>query len=205
MTTKRLLLPLLFSLCAAAFAQDGFRPLFNGKNLDGWDGDPRMWKVQDGMIIGSTEGVEMTDNSFLVSKKSYSDFILKAQMKLRNVNSGIQFRSELVPGKQWVMRGYQFDAGETTYWGNLYEEKSPKRRGIMVNSWAEKGSKVAKLKDWNDVEILCQGDHIQLKLNGVVTADLHDSEKSEGLIGLQLHRGPGMQVYFRDIKIKELK
>ena len=69
---KRVLLMLAFS--AAAFAQDGFQPLFNGKNLDGWDGDPRMWSVRDGMIVGHTEGVAMTDNSFLISKQSYHNF-----------------------------------------------------------------------------------------------------------------------------------
>src|ERR1035438_1299405 len=78
---KRALLLLAFS--AAAFAQDGFQPLFNGKNLDGWDGDPRMWSVRDGMIVGHTEGVTMTDNSFLISKQPYRNFILRAEMKLR--------------------------------------------------------------------------------------------------------------------------
>src|SRR5215831_11853217 len=194
---KRLLLALL--LCAAgAFAKDGFQPLFNGKNLDGWDGDPRLWSVRDGVIIGSTEDAKLTHNSFLIGKKPYRNFILKAQMKLRNHNSGIQFRSEALA--DWVMRGYQADAAENSYWGCLYEEKGT--RGLLVNSWKEKGEKVARLKDWNDYEILCDGDHIQLTLNGEVTADLHDTKWSGGFIGLQLHAGPPMQVYFRSIQIK---
>ena len=65
---KRVLL-LLLSGRLPRLAQDGFQPLFNGKNLDGWDGDPRLWSVRDGMIVGSTEGVTMTDNSFLISKQ----------------------------------------------------------------------------------------------------------------------------------------
>ena len=69
-------------------------PLFNGKNLDGWDGDPRLWSVKDGIIVGSTEGVPLEHNEFLISKKKYSNFILRADMKLRNHNSGIQFRSK---------------------------------------------------------------------------------------------------------------
>jgi len=97
---KRMLLLLAFS--AAAFAQVGFQPLFNGKNLDGWDGDPRMWSVRDGMIVGHTEGVAMTDNSFLISRQPYRNFILRAEMKLRNHNSGIQFRSEALAN--WVVR-----------------------------------------------------------------------------------------------------
>src|SRR5579871_4530725 len=142
---KRLLL--LLSFCAAAWAQDGYIALFNGKSLDGWDGDPRLWSVRDGMIAGHTEGVTMTDNSFLISKQSYRNFDLRVEMKLRNHNSGIQFRSEALPN--WVVRGYQADAAEDNYWGNIYEEKG---RGTLVDGW-KKAQAVVKLKDWNDYEI----------------------------------------------------
>jgi len=195
---RRLILLLVFA--AAALAQDGFKPLFNGKNLDGWDGDPRMWSVRDGMIVGATEGVTMTDNSFLISKKPYRNFILRVEMKLRNHNSGIQFRSEALAN--WVVRGYQADAAEDNYWGNIYEEKG---RGTLVDGWKGKAEKVVKLKDWNDYEILCDGDHIRLTLNGLETADLHDSARLEGIIAFQLHQGPPMEVYFRNVRIKILK
>ncbi|MGC9945281.1 MAG: DUF1080 domain-containing protein [Bryobacteraceae bacterium] len=195
---KRVLLLLAFS--AAAFAQDGFQPLFNGKNLDGWDGDPRMWSVRDGMIVGHTEGVTMTDNSFLISKQPYKNFILRAEMKLRNHNSGIQFRSDALAN--WVVRGYQADAAQDNYWGNIYEEKG---RGTLVDGWKGKAEKVVKLQDWNDYEILCDGDHIKLTLNGTVTADLHDSARLEGIIAFQLHQGPPMEVYFRNVRIKILQ
>ena len=191
----------LVALCTSGFAEEGFVPLFNGKNLDGWDGDPRLWKVRDSTIVGSTEGVTLDANSFLISKKSFADFILRADMKLRNHNSGIQFRSEALPN--WVVRGYQADAAENNYWGSIYEEKGT--RGILVNGWKGKAEKVVRPNDWNEYEILCQGDHIQLKLNGLVTADLHDSARREGIIALQLHRGPPMEVYFRNIRIKVLK
>jgi ribosome modulation factor len=196
---------LLFAvlLCAlGAFAKDGFQPLFNGKNLDGWDGDPRLWSVKDGMIVGSTEGTPLEYNSFLITKKTYANFILKAQAKLRNHNSGIQFRSEEVPGLKWAVRGYQADMAENNYWGCIYEERGT--RGILVNGWKDKAEKVVKLTDWNDLELLCDGDHINLKVNGLETADLHDSAKLDGIIALQLHKGPPMQVYFRNIEIKEL-
>jgi hypothetical protein len=192
---------LVIVFAAAAFAEDRFVPLFNGKNLDGWDGDPRLWSVKDGMIVGSTEGVSLEHNEFLISKKQYSNFILRADMKLRNHNSGIQFRSKALP--DWVVSGYQADAAENNYWGCLYEEKGT--RGIMVNGWKDKGENVVKLKDWNTYEILCDGDHIQIKLNGTVTADLHDSASLSGIIAMQLHRGPPMQAYFRNIQIKILK
>ena len=201
MYTKLLLSLLLCSI--GAFAKDGFKPLFNGKNLDGWDGDPRLWKAQDGMIVGSTEGVSLDYNSFLITKKSYANFILRTQAKLRNHNSGIQFRSEEVPGLKWAVRGYQADMAENNYWGCIYDERG--KRGVMVNGWKDKAEKVVKLKDWNNIELLCDGDHINLKVNGLETADLHDSEKLDGIIALQLHKGPPMQVYFRSMEIKVLK
>jgi 3-keto-disaccharide hydrolase len=196
---KRVLL--LAAFAVTGFAADGFVPLFNGKNLDGWDGDPRLWSVKNGVIVGSTEGVSLEHNEFLISKKEYSNFILRCDMKLRNHNSGIQFRSKASP--EWVVSGYQADAAENNYWGCLYEEKG--KRGIMVNSYKDIGEKVVKLKDWNTYEILCDGDHIQIKLNGMVTADIHDSLSLSGVIAMQLHKGPPMEAYFRNVAIKILK
>lgn len=195
----RMLLWAVFS--CVALAQGGFSPLFNGKDLDGWEGDPRLWKVTDGVIEGSTEGVTLGQNSFLITKRTFSNFVLRAEMKLRNHNSGIQFRSQRL--SDFAAAGYQMDAGENNYWGNIYDERG--KRGIMVDSFREKGSTVLKPNDWNDVEIHCDGDHIQIRLNGLVTADIHDSASPEGVIALQLHRGPPMQVWFRNIMIKELK
>lgn len=188
------------ALAASAFGADGFKPLFNGKNLNGWDGDPKLWSVRDGMIVGSTEKVTIDKNQFLISKKSYKNFILKAQVKLRNHNSGIQFRSEALPG--WVVKGYQADMAENNYWGCVYDEKGT--RGILVNGWKDKAEKIVKLKDWNDYEITCRGDSIQLKLNGTVTADFQDQAKLDGILAFQLHKGPPMEAYFRNIQIKVL-
>ena len=188
-------------ICSAALcAQSGFVPLFNGRNLDGWDGDPRLWKVVNGEIVGSTDGIEIKDNQFLITKKEYGNFVLRAKMKLRNGNSGIQFRSEALPN--WVVRGYQADAAEDNWWGGVYEEKGT--RGVMVNGWKGKAETVVKRGDWNDYEIRCQRDLIQLSVNGLRTAELRDSAKLRGVIALQLHRGPGMEVRFRDIVIQEL-
>src|ERR1700694_5643084 len=103
---------LLLGLIAGfVLAQDtGFRPLFDGKTLAGWDGDPRLWSVRDGAIVCSTEGVSLDDNSFLISRDKFSDFVLRTQVKLRNHTSGIQFRSEALPN--WVVRGLQADMAE---------------------------------------------------------------------------------------------
>lgn len=182
--------------------EKGFKPLFDGKSLKGWEGDSRLWKVQDGAILGSTEGVKLTQNTFLIYKaKHFANFILKADVKLRNHNSGIQFRSEERP--DYVVAGLQADMAEGNWWGSIYDEKG--KRGVMVNGWKGKGETVVKPKDWNSIEIRAEGDHIQIFLNGLQTADLHDSAKMEGILALQLHAGPAMQAEFANIRIKELK
>jgi Domain of Unknown Function (DUF1080) len=197
----RRLLVIALALCAvSAGAEKGFKPLFNGKTLDGWDGDPQLWKVQNGVIVGSTEGVTLKGNTFLISKQSYRDFVLKLEVKLRNHNSGVQFRSQALPN--WVVAGYQADMAEGNYWGSIYDERG--QRGMLADGW-EKAKPVLKAQDWNEYEILCNGDHIQVKLNGVVTADIHDTARTEGIIALQLHQGPAMEAYFRNIRIKVLK
>jgi hypothetical protein len=208
MTRSKLILVAAGLLCAAcAFAQvtpdeakQGFRPIFNGKSLDGWDGDPRLWSVHDGAIVGSTEGVKLTHNTFLVYKENFSNFVFRAQVKLRNHNSGIQFRSQTFP--EWVVKGYQADIAEGAWWGSIYEEGG--KRGVLANGWAGKGEKVVRANDWNDYEIFAKGDMMQLTLNGLVTATIWDNLHANGIIALQLHAGPAMQASFRNIRIKTI-
>ena len=195
------LILLMLPLCLVA-QEPGFQSLFDGKTLNGWEGDSRLWKVVDGVIVGSTEGVTLDKNTFLVyTKQEFSDFILKADVKLRNHNSGIQFRSEQLP--EYVMRGYQADMAENNWWGGVYEEKGT--RGVMVNGWKGKAETVVRNGDWNEVEIRCEGPKIQILINGLLTAELNDDVKLSGLIGFQLHRGPPMMASFRNIRIKPLK
>ncbi len=207
---RRLLAVLAAGVAAAAQApntltpqekQEGYVLLFNGRDLSGWDGDPRLWKVEGGAIVGSTDGVTLEHNTFLISKEKYADFVLKVEIKLRNHNSGIQFRSEAHP--DWVVSGYQADAAEGNWWGSLYDERG--KRGVIVNGWKGKGETVVKPHDWNQYEITARGRRIQLKLNGLVTAELDDDQAREGVIALQLHRGPGMRAEFRNIKLRRLE
>lgn len=200
MTGMRLFAVLL--TCATVLcAEHGYRPMFDGKTLKGWDGDPRLWSVRDGMIVGSTEGVSLDDNSFLIYKKPIANFDLRLDVRLRNHNSGIQFRSEQLP--HWVVRGPQADMAEGNWWGSLYDEKG--KRGVMVNGWKGKAEKVVKPNDWNHYEVMADGDHVVLKVNGLTTVDVHDPQLPKtGIIALQLHRGPGMLVEFRNLEIKEL-
>ncbi len=182
--------------------REGWVLLFNGKNLDGWDGDPDLWSVRDGLLAGSTENKPPAANTFLIHRGEFSDFVLRAQVKLRNHNSGIQFRSRQEPGPGWVVAGYQADMAQNNWWGSLYEEKG---RGVLMNGWKGKGETVVRADDWNDYEITALGDHITIRLNGLVTAELDDNRSRSGIIALQLHRGPPMEVYFRNLKLKRLK
>jgi 3-keto-disaccharide hydrolase len=174
--------------------------MFNGKNLDGWDGDPRLWKVAGDEVVGSTDGIEIEANTFLIAKKEYGDFHLKLEVKLRNHNSGVQFRSTQFP--DWVVKGLQADMAEGNWWGSIYDEKGT--RGVIVNGWKGKAETVVKPGEWNDFEIYCKGDLIQIRVNGLLTSELRDSSKLKGVIGLQLHRGPEMEARFRNVRIKEL-
>jgi hypothetical protein len=191
---------LLLCLPLVGQTEAGFRPLFDGKTLDGWEGDSRLWSVKDGVLVGSSDENKLTGNTFLIYRKAeFGDFILRADVKLRNHNSGIQFRSEALDN--WVVRGYQADMAENNWWGGVYEEKGT--RGIMVNGWKGKAETVVRNKDWNQVEINCKGDLIKIRINGLDTAELKDSVKLKGVIALQMHAGPPMQVEFRNIRIKE--
>jgi hypothetical protein len=195
-----------FQLLAAGLpaiaAEPGFRSLFDGKTLNGWDGDPKLWSVKNGVLVGSTDGVEIPRNTFLISNEAFQDFELRLEIKLRNHNSGIQFRSERIPDSQWGVRGLQADAAEGNWWGSIYDEGG--KRGVIVNGWKGKAETVVKGNDWNDYRIWAKGGDIRLTLNGMVTAELHGEEPKSGIFGLQLHRGPAMVAEFRNIRIQTL-
>ncbi len=197
------LLALVLLSSVSALGNDGFVPLFDGKSLAGWSGDPELWTVEDGMIVGSTESKKLKHNSFLATSKSYKNFVLKLKFKLRNGNSGVQIRSKQHP--DYVVRGYQADIAESRFTGILYEEGG---RGILADVDKDKIAGAFKRDDWNEYVITCDGPRITQVLNGVTTVDYteKDPEKGakEGIIALQLHVGPKMKIWFKDIEIKEL-
>jgi hypothetical protein len=188
---------------------EGYIQLFNGTDLSGWDGDPELWSVQNGAIVGLSDGHPFTVNTFLIHKGTFANFILKGDIKLRNHNSGIQFRSVQLPGAGWMVKGLQADASEVgpekSAWGNLYDERG---RGRTAMKTPDEGWRIAKdlvhHQDWNTYEILADGDHIRFTFNGAVTIDMHDRAALSGIIALQLHAGEPMRVEFRDLKIKQL-
>jgi hypothetical protein len=181
--------------------KEGFQLLFDGKALKGWEGDPDLWRVENGEIAGSTDKKEIKTNQFLITTKEYGDFELRLEMKIRNGNSGVQFRSTRLDN--FVVQGLQADAAHENWWGGVYDEKGT--RGVMVNGWKDKAEKVVRNGDWNEMILRCKGEDISIKINGMETAALKDSVKMSGIIALQLHRGPGMEVRVRNVRIKELK
>jgi len=198
----------LLLLLALALQTDTM-PLFNGKDLSGWEGDPALWKVENGILVGSTDGRPIERNTFLIYKRPFSDFHLTAEVRLRNHNSGIQFRSTAQPGPGWVVTGYQADfseAGDKSAWGNFYEEGGRGRKVMRSpdEGW-QKGRTLVRQGDWNTVEIIAKGNRMLLKLNGVTTVEVADDKATRGVIALQLHRGEPMRVEFRSIKLKPLE
>jgi hypothetical protein len=195
---------LLVVLAAAdrSLAADEFKPLFDGKTLAGWKGNDKLWTVEDGTIAGSTESTDLKQNTFLATEKSYKNFVLKAKFKLRNGNSGIQFRSKSFP--DFVVGGYQADIAENMFMGILYEERG---RGILVNVNAAEVAPHVKKDDWNEYVITADGGHITQVLNGFTTVDYQEKSDvgaKDGIIALQLHVGPKMRVWFKDLEIREL-
>ena len=187
---------------------EGYVLLFDGTSLHGWEGDPKLWSVRDGAIVGSSDGQPIETNTFLIHRRPFADFVLRLEVRLRNGNSGIQFRSEHLPGPGWIVRGYQADlsdAGDRSAWGNFYEERG-RRRELMATpdeGW-QRAKDVVLRQQWNRYEILAEGDRVRLTLNGKVTFDGTDDKTGSGIIAIQLHRGPAMQIECRNIRIKEL-
>jgi hypothetical protein len=195
---------LALALAPACLAADeGFTPLFNGKDLTGWvlPENKGLWTVENGEIVGRSKKGELKKNEFLVTDKAYGDFILKAKVKLRNHNSGIQFRSDRAANG--VVGGPQADIADN-YWGALYEEQ--RRNKILEQYPKEKAAALIHKGDWNEFEIKAEGDHVIIMINGTKVIDRVDPKFDKtGIIALQLHAGDPMEVRFKDIEIKPLK
>ncbi len=217
-----------------AAEETGFRTIFNGKDLSGWEGNPTLWSVRAGAITGqSTTENPVKMNTFLIwTNGTLADFELRCSFKLvpNNdqgfANSGIQYRSKVVDAANWVVGGYQADmeAGPN-YTGILYEERF---RGIMalrgekvvwdndekkhvVGSVGNAAEIEAALKkgDWNEYVIIARGNHLQQFINGKQTVDVTDDCEAKralsGILALQMHVGAPFTAQFKDIRLKDLK
>jgi len=177
--------------------------LFNGKDLTGWDGDPRLWSVKDGAIRGETTPDKKTrGNTFLVCTQTVlKDFELRLSFRCNATNnSGIQYRSKHLKAKpdapnRWRVRGYQHEIRNQTKLpsvaGFIYDEGGKRRRMCLVGDkavWTADGKKevqetlitraefaqLFRLNDWNDVVIVAQGTHLRHYLNGRLILDFTD-------------------------------
>lgn len=196
--------------CSASMlegAEEAAEPaqLFDGKSLQGWEGDEKIFRVEDGAIVGGNLGERIPHNFFLCTEKEFGDFELRAKFKLvgENTNAGIQIRSQRIPNHHEV-RGYQADLGNG-YWGCLYDES--RRNRVLVGPDQEKIGENLKREDWNEYRILCRGPRIQLWINGEQTVDYTEEDDEiarKGVIGLQIHGGPPGEAWYKDLVIREL-
>jgi hypothetical protein len=206
----------------ARAADAPWRPLFDGKSLDGWKqrGGAAKYRAEDNQIIGTS--VPNTGNSFLCTQRDYGDFVLELDFKVDpKLNSGVQIRSqafdepkELDDGGKKIkipagrVHGYQveIDPLERAWSGGIYDEG---RRGWLNDLKNNESARRAfKQNEWNHFRIECRGDSIKTWLNGVPAADLKDGLTPRGFIALQVHgvgeRTDPLEVRWRDIRIQDL-
>jgi hypothetical protein len=228
-TTKFLLSSIILPALSVTWLQ-AEKSLFDGKTLKGWDGNPVHWSVKDGAIVGENSKKNPTKgNTFLIWKDgTLKDFDLSLDYKIEGGNSGIQYRSFVKPGKHdgWRIGGYQadFESGDR-FSGICYGEAF---RGILsmrgdkttltldakgklqkkVEKFGDSKDigKAVKKADWNQYRITAKGFHFTQYINGVKTTELIDNDekirRSDGLLAFQVHAGPPMKVYFKNIVLK---
>lgn len=229
--TKVLTVMALLSACFMSVqTAQAQKSIFNGKDLSGWEGANDLWKVEDGVIVGSTHGVSIEANTFLVyTKEKVTNFHLKLRFKLEgDSNSGIMYRAQDIEDTPHALSGPQLDIHpKPEYLGMYYSEKTG--RGIV----AQRGQKVlvtdavdakgkskpkitGKVGDgskfdsykWHDYEVIAVGARSIHLVDGVVTVDVTDrfpESTRTGCIGLQLHRGPSMKAFAKNIQLTHLK
>lgn len=186
-----------------------FQSLFDGHSLSGWEGDTRFFRVEGGVIIAGNSGAPIPRNEFLASRKTFSDFDLRFEARLKGEghNGGVQFRSERVPDSH-EMIGYQCDIGEWSaglIWGLLYDES--RRRKMLDEPEQAPLQKAVHPTGWNRLRVLAVGARIQIWVNGFQTVDYTETDPSVepiGRLGLQIHGGPPAECHYRNIWIKQL-
>ena len=211
--------------------EPGFRPIFDGKTLAGWDGDPTYWRVENGALVGEiTAATVIKSNTFIIwNGGKPRDFELKLDYRITpEGNSGINYRSVVVPdtvtpGNKFAMRGYQCDLdGRKRYPGNNYEEKGRlflavrgqmtrvvgARPPVLVSTIGDPDELAkAVTDDWNSVHVIARGNVLTHIVNGrlmtVVTDDDAPNRPVDGLIGVQVHVGPPMKVEYRQLRLKD--
>lgn len=215
MKPVKLLIAALFCLglpaCLAEETKDdGFKPLFDGKTLEGWKNP---YKHGEAKVVDGEIHLIANSKFFLVTEKTYANFVFEGEVLLPEgkANSGFMFRAHAEPGKVY---GYQseVDGDPTRKWsGGLYDEG---RRAWFISpikgnkesekAFRERAGDAFKRNDWNTYRITCKGNKITIEVNGVVTTDVEDDKDASGVIGIQHHGEKGQTYKFRNLRIKEL-
>lgn len=229
---RQVAIVLCWSVCAmlvpgvGSAQEEGFKPLFNGMDLSGWEGRGDLWSVEEGAITGRTTDENKIDrNTFLIYRGGTpGNFELRLKFKIDGGNSGIQYRSRVIDPEAFVVGGYQADIDAALHYAGInYEEQG---RGILalrgqrvvlrggdakeVKSFGDAAEigKVILPGQWNDYRIVAQGNQLQHFINGALTAEVIDEDQErrsgEGVLAFQLHTGPAMVVQFKEIFIKEM-
>ena len=226
--TLALCLLLVVMTVAAQSAQPklerGFKYIFNGKDLTDWEGDPKYWSVEDGALTGVTDGT-LKRNSFIIWRGgTVSNFEMRVQVKItKDGNSGLQYRSAPLPdvGPD-VLTGYQCDVvqNRNDYNGMLYEERGRRilahaGEKVVVDTagqpWvvgATGSIKNFTPDEWHEYRVLVVGNHHQHWIDDHLTVDVIDLDEKgralEGILGVQVHVGPAMQIQYRNFFVKHL-
>jgi hypothetical protein len=206
----------------------GFKPIFNGTSLEGWEGDTAFWRAEGGAIVGETTAANpLKANTFLIWRGGRpADFELKLEYRMNATNSGVQYRSVELPDQgKFVLKGYQADIDFANQWtGQLYEERGrgflalrgqaaqvvegKKSRVIGTLETGDALKALIKSNDWNQFHIIARGNTLVHVVNGHVMAVAVDDDPkaraSSGLLGFQIHTGPPMKVEYRNILLKTL-
>jgi hypothetical protein len=188
------------------------KAIFDGKDLSGWDGDPRLWTVKDGAIRGETTAENKADgNTFIIWKGgTLKDFDLRLSFRCNATNnSGIQYRSRHITDgnvrNKWVVRGYQHEIRNQVKFPDvsafIYDEGGKRGRACLIGEqavWGADGKKevksmlvdqagfekLFKLDDWNDVAIIGKGNRIQHYMNGKLVLDFTDNDPTAAKEGI---------------------
>lgn len=220
-----LALAFAFLPARALSAEEGFVSIFNGRNLDGWQGlggDTSSYHARDGQLI-----CKETGKVHIFTVKEYANFILRLEIRLDpGGNNGVGIRTKV--SKQPHIEGSEIQVLDDPYYarGLPREGKDPKD-WVPLKNYQHHGSiygvvpaKPGHLKpagEWNQQEIVCDGRRVKVTLNGHVIVDaILDQVKpidglahpglyyTQGHIGLHAHGNYGAKVYFRNLRIKEL-
>lgn len=186
--------------------------LFDGKTLKGWKGYEDLWSVKDGVIVArNTEPLKYS--TYLLTEDEYTDFRLTFAAKLveSEMHSGVAFWGEAYPEADGKVQDPKTDRSEYTYKGHLVMFPSGwgmydlfGRNGLKVDGSPAKA--VGKQHDWNDIEILAQGNRVRVAVNGTQVVDWRDPKPETikaGPIGLQLHsNNVPQEVHFKGLVLE---